>query len=276
MALNEAAIKSLAGLWGSYDFYLIRDRHFKTASDLVERFLEIYQPRWKKSSRATYADFAQNQKQVRELLTEWAEKKIAVVTENESLPTLQSNIMFKQLLYGQESINFGSIGTNWKKKVEIASELAQYKPWSVAHAAATLGGRKKLRKHMESILAEFGTSRERSFFEGWWDLTDDEDRPMLFPQVWGHTTGKLWLQGSNERTFPAFFSFGLVNVVSRSKVLMQCEPKSSKLDADAKSVLAAKRNLAAGEGWLLFEFTASQLADDLSECFDAMEDCLHY
>jgi hypothetical protein len=99
---------------------------------------------------------------------------------------------------------------------------------------------------------------------------------MLFPQVWGHTTGKLWLQGSNERTFPAFFSFGLVNVVSRSKVLMQCEPKSSKLDADAKSVLAAKRNLAAGEGWLLFEFTASQLADDLSECFDAMEDCLHY
>jgi len=51
MALSDSAIKSLAGLWGSYDFYLIRDRHFKTASDMVERFLERYQPRWKKSPR---------------------------------------------------------------------------------------------------------------------------------------------------------------------------------------------------------------------------------
>jgi hypothetical protein len=203
MALDEAALRSLAGLWGSYDFYLIRDRHFKTASDMVERFLEIYEHRWKHSSRVPYADFAKNAKQVRELLTEWAEKKLASIIEDESFSTIQSNVMFKQLHYAQESINFGSIGTNWKKKVEIASELAQYKPWSVAHAAATFDGRKKLRKHMEAILDEVGTSRERSFFEGWWDLTDDKDRPMLFPQVFGHTTGSYFFKSPRtERSQP--------------------------------------------------------------------------
>src|SRR5258708_4309041 len=116
MALSDSAINSLAGLWGSYDFYLIRDRHFKTASDLVERFLDRYQPRWKKSPRDLDKEFANHSKAVRELLTEWAEKKLAVVAENEALLTLQSNIMFKQLLYDGQTINFGSVDTNWKKK----------------------------------------------------------------------------------------------------------------------------------------------------------------
>jgi hypothetical protein len=49
--LSDSATNSLTGLLGSYDFYLIRDRHFKTASDIVERFLDRYQLRWKKSSR---------------------------------------------------------------------------------------------------------------------------------------------------------------------------------------------------------------------------------
>lgn len=109
---------------------------------MVERFLDRYQLRWEKSSRDIDKEFANHPKAVRELLTEWAEKKLAGVTENEALPTLRSNIMFKQLLYGGETINFGSIGTNWKKKVDIADELAQYKPWSVAHASASLGDKK--------------------------------------------------------------------------------------------------------------------------------------
>jgi hypothetical protein len=58
MALSDSATTSLAGLWGSYDFYLIRDRHFKTASDIVERFLDRYQLRWKKSSRDIDQEFA--------------------------------------------------------------------------------------------------------------------------------------------------------------------------------------------------------------------------
>jgi hypothetical protein len=275
MALSDSVTSSLAGLWGSYDFYLIRDRHFKTASDMVERFLDRYQPRWKKSSREIDREFANHLKAVRELLTGWAEKKLAGVTASEALPTLQSNIMFKQLLYDGETINFGSTGTNWKKKVDIADELTQYKPWSVEHASANLGGRKKLHKHVESILADSGSPREAEFFEAWWSLSNDDDRPMLFPQVWGHTTGKMWIP-SNQTAFPAKFSFGLVNVTSRSKVLIQCLPKPSSIDAAAQSLLTEKRNLAAQGGWLLFEFSSSQVKNDQDSCFDAIEDFLTY
>jgi len=276
MALSDSAVTSRAGLWGSYDFYLIRDQHFTTASDMVERFLDRYRPRWRKSPRAIDQEFANNPENVREILTEWAEKKLALVAENEALPTLHTNIMFKQLHYDHDAVNFGSVGANWKKKVDIADELEQYKPWSVAHAAATLGGRKALRKHVESILAESGTPREEEFFEAWWDITDNEDRPMLFPRVWGHTPGKLWLENADEKPFPATFSFGLVNVVGRSKVLIQCLPKPSSLDAAAKSLLARKRNLAAQAGWLLFEFSDSQLKDEMGNCFQMVEDFLNY
>jgi hypothetical protein len=276
MALGEEAKRSLAGLWGSYDFYLIRDRHFKAASDMVERFLERYQHSWNRSSYAIYAEFAKNAKQVRSLLTEWAEKKLTAVTENDSIETIRANVMFKQLLYAQESINFGSNGTNWKKKTEIAKELKSYKPWSVAHAAATMGGKPKLRHRMQSIIKASGSSSEKTFFEGWWDLTREEDRPMLFPQVWGHTSGKLWLPVSKEKVVPAFFSFGLVNVLSRTKILIQCEPRASKLDADAKKILMTKQHLAANEGWLVFQFSPDNVTNNLPECLETIRDYLHY
>lgn len=70
MALSTQARQSLAGLWGGYDFYLIRDHHFKTASDMIERFLEKYQPLWSKSPRPTDAEFARNPKEVRGLLSD--------------------------------------------------------------------------------------------------------------------------------------------------------------------------------------------------------------
>jgi hypothetical protein len=276
VALSDAAKGSLSGLWGSYDFYLIRDGHFKEPSEIVDRFLDRYQPRWTKSSRTIDKEFVNHPKKVRELLTEWAEKKLELVAESEALPTLYTNIMFKQLLYDHETINFGSIKTNWKKKVDIAAELEQYKPWSDAHAVATVGGKKKLRKHVESILAQSGTAREQDFFEAWWDLADDEDRPMLFPQVWGHTTGKLWITDTKDRSFPATFSFGLVNVVSRSKVMIQCLPKTSSIDATVQALLTQKRELASGYGWLVFEFTNSQVKNELNECFDALEDFLTF
>ena len=276
MELSDEAKSSLAGLWGSYDFYLIRDRHFKTASDMVERFLEIYQHRWHQASRPIDKEFEKNPKQVRDLLTEWAEKKLTVVTENDSIQALQTNIMFKQLLYGHESINFGSIGTNWKKKVEIASELSEYKPWSVAHAAATLGGKTKLRQRMESVIKSDGTAAENAFFKNWWGLTEETDRPMLFPQVWGHTAGKLWLPVSKEQAYPAFFSFGLVNVVNRAKVLIQCEPAPSDFDVEAKNKMMAKRNLAASHGWLVFQFSQAQIANNLDECFQSIDEYFHY
>jgi len=275
VALSDEANDSLAGLWGSYDFYLIRDPHVKTASDTVERFLERYQPRWKKSRRDIDKELAAHPKAVQQLLTQWAEKKLAVVADSQALQTLQSNIMFKQLFYDDGIINFGSVGTNWKKKVEIAAELAQYKPWSVAHAAANLGGRKKLREHVESILADSGLSRDEEFFEAWWDLSDDDDRPMLYPQVWGHTTGKMWIP-SNGRRIPSKFSFGLVNVVSRSKILIQCFPEAPSIDTAKPSLLTEKRNIAAQNGWLLFEFSDSQVKNGFTECFDSIEDFLRY
>jgi hypothetical protein len=96
-----------------------------------------------------------------------------------------------------------------------------------------------------------------------------------FPRCGAHTTGELWLH-SNETAFPAEFSFGLVNVVSRSKVLIQCLPKPSQLDAGAQSQLTQKRNLDVQNGWLLFEFSNSQLKDDMDACIDSLDEFLTY
>jgi len=110
---------------------------------------------------------------------------------------------------------------------------------------------------------------------GLWDLSDDDDRPMLFPQVWGHTTGKMWIT-SNGTAFPAKFSFGLVNVVNRSKILIQCLPKASSIDTAKQSLLTEKRNVAAHNGWLLFEFSQSQVKDEPVKCLDSIDEFLTY
>ncbi|HWG51101.1 MAG TPA: hypothetical protein VN669_15480 [Candidatus Acidoferrales bacterium] len=267
MALSEAAKTSLAGIWGGYDFYLIRDDHFQTASDMVERFLELNLPRWRRAARPGDVEFLTNLPEVRTILMGWAEKKLNTTTADNSIRTIQANIMFKQLLYGQGMINFGSVGTNWNKKTEIAAELNRYKPWSVAHASAVLGGMAELHQHVMSIIE---TSSEASFFEGWWKLTHEVDRPMLFPQVWGHTSGKLWLE-SGDKAFPAFFSFGLINVVSRTKLLIQCEPKSSKVTPEWKEKMNAKQNLATQAGWLVFRFSDHEVIDNPQNCFDRLE-----
>jgi hypothetical protein len=98
---------------------------------------------------------------------------------------------------------------------------------------------------------------------------------MLFPQVWGHTSGKLWLE-SGDKAFPAFFSFGLVNVVSRTKLLIQCEPESSKVTPEWKEKMNAKQNLAAQGGWLVFRFTSHDLMNNLQDCFDRLEGYFTY
>jgi hypothetical protein len=272
MALSEAAKTSLAGIWGGYDFYLIRDDHFQTASEMVERFLELNLLRWRRVARSGHIEFLNNLSEVRAILMGWAERKLNTTTVDDSIRTIQANIMFKQLLYGQETINFGSVGTNWNKKTDIAEELKTYKPWSVAHAAAVLGGMSKLHEHVMSINV---TSSEATFFEGWWELTDEVDRPMLFPQVWGHTSGKLWLE-SGDKAFPAFFSFGLVNVVSRTKLFIQCEPESSKVTPEWNEKMNAKQNLAAQGGWLVFRFSSHDVMNNLPNCFDRLEGYLTY
>jgi hypothetical protein len=67
-----------------------------------------------------------------------------------------------------------------------------------------------------------------------------------------------------------------VNVVSRSKILIQCLPKASTITTAAQDLLTQKRDLASGHGWLVFEFTNSQVKNELNECFEALEDFLTY
>lgn len=272
MALSEKAKSQLAGLWGSYDFWLIRDRHFATASDMVERFLEKYEAWWSRSD----SEYVHHPKEVRRLLTEWAERKLANIATTNSMETIRTNIMFKQLHYGDGSINFGSVGTNWKKKTEIAKEIALYKPWSLAHAAAVHGGRSNLRLHLERILAVSNSPSEKKFFEGWWNLTDDTDRPMLFPQVWGHTSGKLWQKVSEDEAVPMHFDFGLVNVVKRTKTLIDCEPLHFHQGEARDQLERDRQNVAAKEGWLLHRFTYVDVMERLTSCFENLEDELYY
>jgi hypothetical protein len=49
-----------------------------------------------------------------------------------------------------------------------------------------------------------------------------------------------------------------------------------RIDAATQSLLAEKRNLAAQGGWMLFEFSNSQVKDDVDGCFHAIEDFLSY
>jgi hypothetical protein len=268
MALSEAAQNKLKGLWGSYDFWLIRDHHFGSASDMADRFLEKYEAHWSKSQRSTDRELATRPKQVRNLVTEWAERKLERMAEEQSIATLQTNIMFKQLHFGRsDTINFGSIRANWKKKTEIAEELERYKPWSVAHAAAAFGGKNEMLRHMRTLIPS-SASAQRKFFDGWWDLANDLDCPMLFPQVHGHTTGKLWLKVSEDKSIPLHFDFGLVNVMNKTKVLIEC---NGEIDLEDGREAVAEEG-----GWWLYRFTSRQITNKLVECFEEIEDDLRY
>jgi hypothetical protein len=64
--------------------------------------------------------------------------------------------------------------------------------------------------------------------------------------------GELWITDAKDRSFPVTFSFGLVSVVSRSKVLIQCLPKASSIDATAQALLTQKKSWLQGKGgWYL-------------------------
>jgi len=277
MALSDEARSRLVGLWGSYDFWLIRDRHFITASDIVERFLEKYQASWPKSRHPADDELANRPTSVRKLITEWAQHKVSKIDESDSAETIRTHIMSKQLLYGRsQSINFGSIGTNWKTKAEIAQELALYRPWSVAHAAAVLGDRKTLRRQMEAIAKASGSPSEQRFFETWWELTDDEDRPMLFPQVHGHTSGKFWLNISEKQVVALHFDFGLINVVRKSKVLVECDSRKYHSAERQYQSDRDRQNVAEKQGWSVRRFTYEDIMKRTTQCFDNLADDLAY
>jgi hypothetical protein len=106
MALSDAEKTLLAGMWGGYEFYLIRDQHFNNAAEIVNRFIEHYQPMWQRLRRPADVEFLKNPEEVRSLLMPWAEEKLRRTEADDSLSAIEANILFKQLLYGQEKINF--------------------------------------------------------------------------------------------------------------------------------------------------------------------------
>ena len=109
MPLTESARKRLAGMWGSYDFSLIRDKHFVTASDLVERFLEHYERLWPGSHEPLDHELACKPQAIRVLLAEWAQRKLDRVIQAESVETIRAHIMFKELHYGRQHTILASV-----------------------------------------------------------------------------------------------------------------------------------------------------------------------
>ena len=172
MALSRETHARLAGMWGSYDFRLIRDKHFVTTSDMVEHFLEYYIPQWSRSRFSTDLELAENTVEVRALVERWAAEKHQRILTDESSATIQTHIMCKRLNYGhRQSISFGSIGTNWKKKTDIAAELARYRPWSIDHVLAQVGEDKDIYQHMMAIVTRTSSPTERTLFDAWWRLS---------------------------------------------------------------------------------------------------------
>jgi hypothetical protein len=72
MALSGRAQQRLAGLWGSYDFHLIRDSHFLTSEEFLERFLHRVDSQWRRSADPIDQELAANLRDVRHLLSGWA------------------------------------------------------------------------------------------------------------------------------------------------------------------------------------------------------------
>jgi hypothetical protein len=153
-------------------------------------------------------------------------KRNATSSFIESIEVIRAQIMFKQLHYGRGKImDFGCTGSGWKRKDEIANELGLYRPWSIVHVAAKLGAPREAYRHMQRIVEDSNSPTELAFFKAWWAFSDDLNRPMLFAQVNGHTSGKFCLPTSKEESVPVHFDFGLVNVVKKSKILIECDSR---------------------------------------------------
>lgn len=277
MSLSESAISRLAGLWGGYEHRLIRDKYFATSSDLVERFLENYEAMWGSSRIEADQELRSNLITVRALLREWAQKKLEQMLLSESVDVLRSPILFKQLHYGQgETLNFGSDGVNWRKKSAIAEELGRYRPWSVAHAAASVGSVQRLYRHLHAIVARSKSPSELRFFEEWWRSTDATDRPLLVPQVHGHTSGKFWLEIARFKSIPLHFDFGLVNVVRQTKTVIEIDSRRYHSNAPEYQADRDRQNVASELGWAVRRYTYQDVTDRLEWCFGNLHRDLKY
>lgn len=277
MPLSKRAHSRLAGLWGSYDFNLIRDKHFINEEDLVERFLEKYTAHWSQSHKGVDLELVRKPKAVRRLIADWARSKLQQILVQKSAATLQTHIMFKQLHYGSSSvIGFGSDGTNWRKKKEIAEELLLYRPWSIDHAINRIGNREALQRHFRQIVRCSNSPSELMFFDAWWALNRDGDRPALFPQVHGHTSGKLCQPISQYEVTPLHFDFGLVNVVARQKLIIEIDSRRYHSHDQKYQADRDRQNIAERAGWSVRRFTYQDVSERIDYCFTNIDPLLYY
>ena len=277
VSLSRRAHSRLAGLWGSYDFNLIRDKHFVNEADFAERFLEKYTAYWSQSHNDVDLELARKPKAVRRLIADWARSKLQKILAQESSETLQTHIMFKQLHYGSSSvIGFGSDGTNWRKKKEIAEELLLYRPWSIDHAIDRIGNREALRRHFRQIVRCSNSPSEIMFFDAWWALSRDGNRPALFPQVHGHTSGKLWRPISQDDVIPLHFDFGLVNVVACQKLIIEIDSRRYHSHDEKYQADRDRQNIAEVAGWSVRRFTYQDVAERTDYCFTNIAPLLYY
>jgi REase_MTES_1575 len=129
---------------------------------------------------------------------------------------------------------------------------------------------------MEAIAKASGSPSEQRFFEAWWELTDDEDRPMLFPQVHGHTSGKFWLNISEKQVVALHFDFGLINIVRKSKVLVECDSRKYHSAERQYQSDRDRQNVAEKQGWSVRRFTYEDIMKRTTQCFDNLADDLAY
>lgn len=310
MTLPAEAKNRLSGLWGAYDFTIVKDKHFPTAEDLASNFLERYVSLWTKAKQLIEAgapvekldalyrkvsmalndpdvfiidqELLAHEPEVARLINEWARRKLERIMQDSAVETIRTHIMCKGINYGRDfCMYFGTNGTSWKKKSEIAQLLRQYRPWSVDHAIAEWGGGRQLYDHMTAIVRASKSPTEIELFTKWWELTDSTDRPMLFPQVGGDTRGPFWMEVYDGRlrtlrNVRIRFDFGLVNVVTRKKLLIECDSRRYHSNDPDYQADRDRQNIAVDYGWSIKRFTYEDVMKRLDKCFESIGEDLYY
>jgi hypothetical protein len=304
MSLSDKARNRLAGLWGAYDDHLIKEKHFSTDADLAEKFLEHYTTIWSKAKVLLDADsndkrleeyypplldgyhrvsarldqeLLQNLNEVKDIVYEWAQRKIGRITDKSSVETLQTHLMFKKLYYGKgQSLSFRT-AQGLKSKSEIAKTLRRYRPWSIDHAIAEIGGKQQLFEHMMKIVVKSNSPSEKRLFFRWWHLSDKTDRPMLFPQVSGTAQGYFSLKDATANTsFALHFDFGLINVRNHNKILIECDSRRYHSNDSAYQNDRDRQNVAVISGWRVLRWTYEDVNSKLDEKLESIRDELFY
>ena len=104
----------------------------------------------------------------------------------------------------------------------------------------------------------------------------DKDRPALFPQVQGHTSGKFWQLNSQNETRPLHFDFGLVNVVSRQKLIIEIDSRRYHSHDQEYPADRDRQNIAEEAGWSVRRFTYQDVTQRIDHCFTNIGSHLYY